>query len=71
MGDYYRFLSLKIVPGVRTGISLSKKMGEKVELPPMSSSRRHVNSFNSVSCISEYFKNSFISNVIKGTSTDI
>ena len=28
------------------------------------SSRRHVNSFNIVSCKSEYFKNSFIPNVI-------
>ena len=33
-------------------------------LPPMRSSRRHVNSFNTVSCKSEYFKNSFIPNVI-------
>ena len=30
----------------------------------MRSSRRHVNSFNTVSCKSEYFKNSFIPNVI-------
>ena len=30
----------------------------------MRSSRRHVNSFNMVSCKSEYFKNSFIPNVI-------
>ena len=33
-------------------------------LPPMRSSRRHVNSFNLVSGKSEYFKNSFIPNVI-------
>ena len=33
-------------------------------LPPMRSSRRHVNSLNKVSCKSEYFKNSFIPNVI-------
>ena len=33
-------------------------------LPPMRSSHRHVNSFNTVSCKSEYFKNSFIPNVI-------
>ena len=33
-------------------------------LPPMRSSRRHVNSFNTVSSKSEYFKNSFIPNVI-------
>ena len=33
-------------------------------LPPLRSSRRHVNSFNLVSCKSEYFKNSFIPNVI-------
>ena len=33
-------------------------------LPPIRSSRRHVNSFNTVSCKSEYFKNSFIPNVI-------
>ena len=33
-------------------------------LPPMRSSRRHVNSFNTVSCKSEYFKNSFTPNVI-------
>ena len=33
-------------------------------LPPMRSYRRHVNSFNTVSCKSEYFKNSFIPNVI-------
>ena len=33
-------------------------------LPSMRSSRRHVNSFNTVSCKSEYFKNSFIPNVI-------
>ena len=32
-------------------------------LPPMRSSRRHVNSFNTVSCKSEYFKNYFILNV--------
>ena len=54
------------LPGVRTGISLSKKMGKKIVLtlkvfstdqpsyiygllPPMGSSRRHVNSFNTVS----------------------
>ena len=30
----------------------------------MRSSRQHVNSFDSVSCKSEYFKNSFITNVI-------
>ena len=30
----------------------------------MRSSRRHANSFNTVSCKSEYFKNSFIPNVI-------
>ena len=30
----------------------------------MKSSRRHGNSFNMVSCESEYFKNSFIPNVI-------
>ena len=30
----------------------------------MRSSRRQVNSFNTVSCKSEYFKNSFIPNVI-------
>ena len=30
----------------------------------MRSSRRHVNSFNTVSCRSEYFKNSLIPNVI-------
>ena len=35
-------------------------------LPPMRSSRRHVKSFNTVSCKSEYFKNSFIPNVING-----
>ena len=33
-------------------------------LPPLRSSRRHVNSFNLVSRKSEYFKNSFIPNVI-------
>ena len=33
-------------------------------LPPMRSSSRHVNSFNTGSCKSEYFKNSFIPNVI-------
>ena len=33
-------------------------------LPPLRSSRRHVNSFNLVTCKSEYFKNSFIPNVI-------
>ena len=33
-------------------------------LPPLRSSRRHVNSFNLVSCRSAYFKNSFIPNVI-------
>ena len=33
-------------------------------LPPMRSSRGHVNSFNTVSCKFEYFKNSFIPNVI-------
>ena len=33
-------------------------------LLPMRSSRRHVNSFNTFSCKSEYFKNSFIPNVI-------
>ena len=33
-------------------------------LPPLRRSRRHVNSFNLVSCKSEYFKNSFIPNVI-------
>ena len=33
-------------------------------LTSMRSSRRHVNSFNTVSCKSEYFKNSFIPNVI-------
>ena len=33
-------------------------------LPSMRSSRRHVNSFNTVSCKSEYFNNSFISNAI-------
>ena len=33
-------------------------------LQPLRSSRRHVNSFNLVSCKSEYFKNSFIPNVI-------
>ena len=33
-------------------------------LPSMRSSRRHVNSFNKVSCKSECFKNSFIPNVI-------
>ena len=33
-------------------------------LPPMRSSCRHVNSFNTVSCRSEYFKNSFIPNVV-------
>ena len=33
-------------------------------LPSMSSSRQHVNSFNTVSCKSEYFKNSFIPRVI-------
>ena len=31
---------------------------------PMRGSRRHVNSFDTVSCKSEYFKNSFIPNVI-------
>ena len=30
----------------------------------MRSSRRHINSFNTVFCKSEYFKNSFIPNVI-------
>ena len=30
----------------------------------MRSSRQHVNSFNTVSCKSEYFKNSFVPNVI-------
>ena len=30
----------------------------------MTNSRRHVNLFNTVSCKSEYFKNSFILNVI-------
>ena len=29
-------------------------------LPPLRSSRQHVNSFNIVTCKSEYFKNSFI-----------
>ena len=33
-------------------------------LPSMGSSRRHVNLFNTVSCKSEYFKHSFIPNVI-------
>ena len=33
-------------------------------LPPLRNSRRHVNSFNLVTCKSEYFKNSFIPNVI-------
>ena len=33
-------------------------------LPPLRSSHRHVNSFNLVSCKSEYFKNSFIPNII-------
>ena len=33
-------------------------------LPSVRSSRRQVNSFNMVSCKSEYFKNSFIPNVI-------
>ena len=33
-------------------------------LPPMRSFRPHLNSFNMVSCKSEYFKNSFIPNVI-------
>ena len=33
-------------------------------LPPMRRSGRHVNSFNTVSCKSEYFKDSFIPNVI-------
>ena len=33
-------------------------------LPPMRSSRWHVNSFNLASCTSEYFKNSFIPNAI-------
>ena len=33
-------------------------------LRPMRSSSRHVNSFNTVSCKSEYFMNSFIPNVI-------
>ena len=33
-------------------------------LPPLRSSRRHVNSFNLVTCKSEYFKNSFFPNVI-------
>ena len=33
-------------------------------LPRLRSSRRHVNSFNLVYCESEYFKNSFIPNVI-------
>ena len=33
-------------------------------LPSMRSFRLHVNSFNIVSCKSEYFKNSFIPNVI-------
>ena len=33
-------------------------------LPPMRSSRRHFNSFNTVFCKSEYFKNSFNPNVI-------
>ena len=33
-------------------------------LPPMRSSCRHVNLFNTVFCKSEYFKNSFIPNVI-------
>ena len=32
-------------------------------LPPIRRSRQHVNSFNMVSCKSEYFKNSFIPNV--------
>ena len=40
-------------------------------LPSVGSSRRHVSSFHSVSCKSEYFKNSFIPNFIKGTSTDV
>ena len=33
-------------------------------LPPLISSCQHVNSFDLVTCKSEYFKNSFISNVI-------
>ena len=33
-------------------------------LPPLRSSRRHVNSFNLVTCKSEYFKNSFFPNVV-------
>ena len=33
-------------------------------LPPLRTSRRHVNSFNLVSCRSEYFKNSFVPNLI-------
>ena len=33
-------------------------------LPPLRSSRRHVNSFNLVTCKSEYFKNSLIPNSI-------
>ena len=33
-------------------------------LPSIRSSRRHVNSFNTVFCTSEYFKNSLIPNII-------
>ena len=33
-------------------------------LPPLRSSRRHANSFNLFTCKSEYFKSSFIPNVI-------
>ena len=33
-------------------------------LPSIRSSRRHVNSFNTVFCKSEYFKNSLIPNII-------
>ena len=72
----------KIVQGIRTGISSSKKMGEEIVLTlkrffnwsanlylwfttiPIRSSRRHVNSFNTVSWKSKYFKNYFIPNVI-------
>ena len=38
-------------------------------LPSMRSSHQHVNSFNTVSCKSEYFKNSFILNVIDTPQT--
>ena len=73
--------SWKIVPEIKTGIFLSKKMGARRLcllykvfsaghpsyiydlLPSMRSFRRHVNSFNMVSCKSE-FKNSFNPNVI-------